>query len=206
MIRLLVADDHQALVDGFISIINEVDDIAVVATAANGYEVLKKLEEVTVDIVLMDINMPELNGVETCKRIRTKYVDIKVIALTMHKKQSFIKRMMQYGAKGYLLKDDPSSEIIRAVRAVMEGNIYHSQRVRDIALAFSDMADQSTELSPRELEILQHISHGLTNQGIAEKLFLSPHTTETHRRNLLLKLDAKNTAELVRKGMEKGLI
>lgn len=206
MIKLLVADDHQSLVDGFVSIINEVADINVVATAANGLEVLEKLQKIEVDIVLMDINMPELNGVETCKKITAKYTNIKVIALTMHKKQSFIKRMMQYGAKGYLLKDDPSSEIINAVREVMSGNTYHSKRVRDIALAFADLTDQSTTLSQRELEILQHISLGLTNQEMAEKLFLSPHTTETHRRNLLLKLDAKNTAELVRKGMEKGLI
>ena len=206
MTRLLVADDHQSLVDGFISIINEVDDITVVATAANGYEVMQKLKEVQVDIVLMDINMPQLNGVETCKKIHSKYSDVKVIALTMHKKQSFIKRMMQYGAKGYLLKDDPSSEIIKAVREVMAGEIYYSQRVRDIALAFTDISDQSGSLSQRELEILQHISLGLTNQQIAQKLFLSPHTTETHRRNLLVKLDAKNTAELVRKGLEKGLI
>ena len=206
MIRLLIADDHRSLVDGFISIINDVDDMTVVATAATGYEVMQKLEEVQVDIVLMDINMPKLNGVETCKKLHSKYSDIKVIALTMHKKQSFIKRMMQYGAKGYLLKDDPSSEIIKAVREVMAGHIYHSQRVRDVALAFAEPSDKSSSLSQRELEILQHISLGLTNQEIAEKLFLSPHTTETHRRNLLAKLDAKNTAELVRKGLEKGLI
>jgi len=206
MIKLLVADDHQSLVDGFISIINEVDDITVVATAANGYEVMLKLKEVQVDIVLMDINMPGLNGVETCKKIHSNYSDVKVIALTMHKKQSFIKRMMQYGARGYLLKDDPSSEIIKAVREVMAGKIYYSQRVRDIALAFTEPSDQSGSLSQRELEILQHISLGLTNQQIADKLFLSPHTTESHRRNLLVKLDAKNTAELVRKGLEKGLI
>lgn len=206
MIRLLVADDHRSLVDGFISIINNVDDMTVVETAATGYEVMQKLEKVQVDMVLMDINMPELNGVETCKKIHSKYSDIKVIALTMHKKQSFVKRMMQYGAKGYVLKDDPSSEIIKAVREVMAGNIYHSQRIKDIALTFAEPSDKSSSLSQRELEILQHISLGLTNQEIAEKLFLSPHTTETHRRNLLAKLDAKNTAELVRKGLEKGLI
>lgn len=208
MIRLLIADDHQVLLDGFKAIMEKEEDIQVVATASNGKQVLDILKENKVDLALLDINMPVINGVETCKKITAKFPEVKVIALSMHKKQSFIKRMMQYGAKGYILKDDPASTITEGIRQVMNGDKYFSPRIMDIVLSTmtSTNTGASNEISDREIEVLQLISQGLTNQEIATKLFLSHHTTESHRRNLLEKLDAKNTAELVRRGLEKGYI
>lgn len=207
MIRLLIADDHQFLLDGFSSIVDSLDDMMIAATASNGKQVLSILENQDIDVVLLDINMPVLNGVETCKKIQKLYPSLKVIALSMHKKPSFIKRMIQYGAKGYILKDDPSSEIINGIRLVDEDGVYFSRRVNDIALSLSiPQGSDLNNISDREIEVLQLISQGLTNHEIADQLHLSPHTTESHRRHLLTKLDARNTAELVRKGMEKGLI
>ncbi len=207
MIKLLIADDHQFLLDGFGAIVETLDDIEIVAQASNGKQVLSNLKNLQVDITLLDINMPILNGVETCKIIQKSYPDTKVIALSMHKKQSFVKRMIQYGACGYILKDDPSKHIIDGIRMVSEGGIYFSPRVTDMAKSFTKIAkDGLNQITEREIEVLHLISNGLTNQEIANKLHLSPHTTESHRRHLLTKMDARNTAELVRKGMEKGLI
>lgn len=207
MIRILIADDHQVLLDGFVAILEKVEDIEIVATAANGIQVLDHLKETAVDVTLLDINMPILNGVETCKKISSNYPEVKVIALSMHKKQSFIKRMIQYGAVGYILKDDPASNIIDGIRSVMEGGKYFSPRIMDLVLTNNTRQSSSPgEITAREIEVLHLISEGLTNQEIASKLFLSHHTTESHRRNLLDKLDARNTADLVRKGLEKGYI
>jgi DNA-binding NarL/FixJ family response regulator len=207
MIRILLADDHQVLLDGFVAIMDKESDIEVVATASNGKQVLELLNEKEVDVALLDINMPVLNGVETCKKITAKFPQVKVIALSMHKKQSFIKRMMQYGAMGYILKDDPATNILDGIRKVMNGEKYFSPRIMDLVLSnTTEKKSTSNEITKREIEVLQLISQGLTNQEIATKLFLSHHTTESHRRNLMEKLDARNTADLVRKGMEKGYI
>lgn len=180
----------------------------VVATASNGKTVLDLLDEHQVDIVLLDINMPEMNGVETCKRITKKFPDTKVIALSMHKRPSFIKRMMQYGAMGYILKDDDATEIINGIRKVVNGEKHFSLRVHDLVLEMNleKRKSDGTEISEREVEVLRLISQGLTNQEIAEKLFLSFHTADSHRRNLLEKLGARNTADLVRIGLERGYI
>jgi len=207
MIRLLIADDHQFLLDGFGAIVETLDDMEIVGQASNGQQVLTLLESHEVDIALLDINMPILNGVETCKKIQKSYPDTNVIALSMHKKQSFVKRMIQYGASGYILKDDPSKHIIDGIRIVAEGGTYFSPRVMDMAMSFTKVSKNAlSQITEREIEVLHLISNGLTNQEIADKLHLSPHTTESHRRHLLTKMDARNTAELVRKGMEKGLI
>jgi len=208
MTRLLLADDHQILLDGFVAILQGVNDMQVVATASNGKRVLDLLDEHEVDVVLLDINMPEMNGVETCKKITKKYPDVKVIALSMHKRPSFIKRMMQYGAMGYILKDDDAAEIIKGIRRVMRGAKHFSLRVHDLVLEMNleKRKSEGTEISEREVEVLRLISQGLTNQEIAEKLFLSFHTADSHRRNLVEKLGAKNTADLVRIGLERGYI
>ena len=211
MVNLLIADDHQVLLDGFISIFDKIDDIDVVATAHNGQEVLDYLEIHPVDIVLLDINMPILNGVETCKVIGKRYPDVKVVALSMYDQQSYFKRMMQYGAMGYLLKNDAVEEIERAIRLVLDGEKYVSTQLRDMLTSLNFLAGNNkevygSEVSPRELEVLQWVAEGFTDPQIAEKLFISSHTVSSHRKNLILKFDAKNTAELVKKALERGII
>ncbi len=208
MTRLLLADDHQILLDGFQAILESVDDIVVVGTANSGRQVLARLGQGDIDVVLLDINMPDLNGVETCKQISSKFPEVKVVALSMHKKPSFIKRMLQYGAKGYILKDDAAPQIIEGIRKVAAGERHFSSRVMDLVLAAGIPSSRSdtSGISEREIEVLKLISQGHTNHEIAERLFLSFHTIDSHRRNLLEKLGAKNTADLVRIGLEKGYI
>lgn len=211
MIRLLIADDHQVLLDGFISIFDTIDDITVVGMAHNGKEVLSYLEDNPVDAILLDINMPILNGVETCKKITKLYPEVKVVALSMYDQQSYFKRMIQYGAKGYLLKNDNSEEIEKAIRKVVDGGRYISSKMQSMLSSIDYISGNKaslmgSEISPRELEVLSLVAGGLTDQQVASKLFISYHTVNSHRKSLLLKLDAKNTADLVRKAMEKGVI
>lgn len=208
MIRLLIADDHQIILDGFQSFLRDVTDMKVVAVARNGQEVLDVLETTEIDVIVLDINMPELNGVEVCKRVSKKYPHTQVIALSMYKRKSYIQRMIQFGARGYLLKDDSSEEIQKAIRSVVGGSTYFSSQIDLSLLPFQQESRSLTDesITQREVEVLQLIAQGLTNQEIAEQLFLSQHTVESHRKNLLSKLNAKNTADLVRLAMEKGLI
>jgi len=211
MIRLLIADDHQVLLDGFNSIFDPIDDITVVATALNGKEVLNLVSESEIDVILLDINMPVLNGVETCKKLSKKHPHVKVIALSMYDQQSYFKRMMQYGAKGYLIKNDSAETIEKAIRMVVAGGRFISPQLQNMLSSIDYLSGKKvslmgSEISPREEEVLNHVASGLTDHQIADKLFISYHTVNSHRKNLLLKLDAKNTAELVKKAMERGML
>jgi DNA-binding NarL/FixJ family response regulator len=207
MIKLLIADDHKVLLDGFKSLFENISDIEVVSTASNGVEVLDKLKQVEVDVVLLDINMPVLNGVETCKKIHKLYPTIRIVALSMYKEVSYVKRMKAYGASAYILKDDSAAEIVKAIYKVYAGEEYFSLQLKD--LLFNNVLSEDTgmvSLTRREKEVIQLISEGLSNKEIGEKLILSTHTIDSHRKNLLSKFNAKNKAELVKKAMEKGLL
>ncbi len=208
MINLLIADDHQILLDGFSSIFKSIDDIEVVCTAVNGADVLDKLKTNHVDVVLLDINMPELNGVQTCKKITSLYPDVKVIAITMIREPSYVKRMKAYGAKGYVLKDDSSDAIVEAIYSVYQGKEYYSDQLKEILFnsVFSNIPSTALSLTRREKEVLSLIAEGYSNKQIAAKLFISVHTVDSHRKNLLSKFNSKNTAELVKKAMERGML
>ncbi len=208
MIKILIADDHKVLVDGFVALFEKVDDFQVIGTVNNGKEVLNTLSTSEVDIVLMDINMPVLNGVETCKRISKKYPNIKVIALSMYREASFVKRMKQNGAKGYILKDDSADTIIEAIHEIYKGKEYYSDQLKNILYnqVFTKRSTNTTAVTKREKEVLALIAEGMTNKEIGKKLFVSDHTIISHRKNLIEKFDAKNTAELVKLAIEKGII
>lgn len=208
MIQLLITDDHKVLLDGFISLFKDLDEVTVVATANDGYESLNMLGQHKVDVVLMDINMPNLNGVETCKIISEQFPDVKVIALSMYKQSSYVNKMKMNGAKGYLLKDDTSEEIIEAIKAVYVGKEYYSRQIKEILSnpSLEEIELDTSTITRRETEILNLISEGLSTKLIGEKLFISAHTVESHRKNLLFKFKAKNTASLVKKAMDIGLL
>ncbi len=209
-IRIIIADDHQVILDGFSSIFSHSPEIEVIKLCRNGQQVLDHLEKEKVDVVILDINMPILNGVETCKKISQEFPQTKVIALSMYDQQSYFKRMLQYGALGYLLKDDSAHEIEEAIRSVHRGERFISKQLQDrlasIDFLLGKKQTQLVHLSDREKEVLELLSQGLTDPQIGEKLFISFHTAKTHRKNLLSKLDAKNSAELIKKALEKGLI
>ncbi len=208
MIKIMIADDHQVLLDGLTALFEGSSEVQVVATAPNGKVVLEKLADLEVDIVLLDINMPEMNGVETCRQIMRKHPDVKVIAISMYKQSSYVKRMKSYGARGYILKDDSAEEMIEAIQKVHEGNEYYSSQLME--LLRTNVLRGQDEINPnitdREKQVLQLISEGFSNKEICAKLFLSVHTVDSHRKKLLSKYNAKNTAELVKKAMDQGIV
>ncbi len=211
MIRLLIADDHQDLLDGFISIFDDIDDISVVGTAYHGKEVLDFLSENVADVILLDINMPVLNGVETCKKVTKHYPHIKVVALSMYDQQSYFKRMIQHGAKGYLLKNDSTDEIEKAIRKVHEGGRYVSSQMQSMTSSIDYIAGEKVslmgaEITSQELEVLQLISERKTDLQIEGMLLISINRIKSYRKNLLLKFDAKTENELIKKAMKNGIL
>ena len=212
MIKVLIADDHKVLIDGIKSILNSENEINVVADASNGQEVLDLLKEVEVDVILLDINMPILDGLDTCKLVHKKYPEIRILALTMYGEGSFISGMLKNGASGYMLKNSNKHEMIDAIRTVYSGENYYSKEVTQnlISRMMPGKTVSTNPLLPRitrrEKEILKLIVDEHTTQEISEKLFISLSTVETHRANLLSKLNVRNTAGLVRVAIEKGLV
>lgn len=212
MIRLLIADDHQVLRDGLKAMLTNHRELEVVAEASNGMEVLEALEKHEVDIVLLDINMPILDGVETCKKLKKLHPFVKVLALTMYDEGTLISRMVKNGAKGYILKNTGKEKLVDAIKTVQNGDTYFSEGVKD-ALINSMIVEKGKStssympnLTRREKEIIKLIVNEQTTAEIAEQLFISEKTVETHRKNLLQKLNVRNTAGLVRVVLEKGLL
>lgn len=215
MINILLADDHQIIRDGIKSLIYGIEDIEIVAEACSGLQVLEFLtnKKAKVDVVLLDINMPELNGIETALKIHQGFPDVKILCLTMHEEEGYISKVLQAGALGYILKKTGKEELIAAIRSVYSGATYISKEVGNIL--FQKIAKNSETqpnsfneilLTQREKEILQLIASEYTNPEIAEKLFISTRTVDAHRRNLLEKLAVKNTAGLVKYAIQNKLI
>jgi len=212
-IKTLLVDDHKIIRDGLKIILNSDNDIEIVAEASNGVEAIKFLETNNdIDIILMDISMPELNGIDASEIITKLYNHIKILALTMHDEESYILDMLRVGACGYVLKDTSSDKLIEAIKTVFNGQNYYSNGVSAIIInRLLNKSDESSEpskskLSDREKMIMKQVSKGLTNIEIAKKLEISNRTVETHRRNILKKLDLKNTAEMINYAIKEGVV
>lgn len=215
MIRIFLVDDHPIVRDGIRSLLEREPGLEVVGTAGNGQELLDQLPDIPADLVLIDINMPVLDGYATTLRLRDEYPDMQVLALSMLAEELYIGRMLEAGASGYLLKSTGKEEIIHAIRMVMEGKPFLCSevgltmlhKVLDWNAGGVPAVNPKTQLlSKREMEVLQLIAEGLTNAEIADQLFTSKRTVETHRQNILEKTQAKNTAALVKIALADGLI
>jgi len=211
MIKILIADDHQLLIDGIKSTLKDIDDFELISEAYNGYQVMEALDSgLEPDVILMDINMPKLDGLECTKQVAKKYPGIKIIALSQYDEKRFVKRMVKNGAHGYLLKDAGKDQIEKAVRTVYSGEKYFCERL-SIRLVEQELKDENTSalfprLTNRELEVLNLICKEFSSQEISEKLFISFHTVESHRANLMYKAGVKNTAGLVRWAVENDFV
>ncbi len=211
MIKILIADDHQFLIDGVkLSILN-IPDFSLVGEAHNGLQVLEMLEAgLEVDIILMDINMPKMDGLECTRKVTKKYQGVKVIVLSQYDEKRFVKQMVKNGAMGYLLKDSAKDSLEKTIRAVYRGEKSFSEKLmlRFINVELKDENNSSLfpKLTEREKEILNLIGRELSSQEIADKLFISFHTVESHRANLMFKAGAKNTAGLIRWAVENDLL
>lgn len=205
MITIAFADDHLIVIKGLQNILNSVPDIEIVGTYQDGQALLEGLENRTPDVLLLDIQMPGKTGLELSAIIQKKYPQIKIIALTNVDIPVQVKKMLQQGTLGYLLKDSSPDTIVEAIRTVYLGEPFIQESIAK-KLVNNLMGSEKKQLTKREKEILKMITEELTNQQIADKLFLSLRTVENHRNNLLQKLDVKNTAGLVKVAIQEGLV
>jgi two-component system nitrate/nitrite response regulator NarL len=204
MIRVLLADDHPLFRDGLKHRLSFDTEIEVVSEASNGNEVLEQLKVNSYDLVLMDINMPEMDGMYTLELIKEQGFGCKVLLLSMHDNKEYILAAMRLGADGYILKDVPGDELISALKRVANGKSYFSSEVTEI-LSNELTSDQKGVITPREQLILRLVSHGLNNKRIAQKLDVSVRTVETHKRNIKKKLGIESTVGLVRYAIDYGI-
>ena len=211
-IRVLVADDHQLYRAGIKALLEEEQDILITLEASDGSAILQKMAQNPVDIVLMDIDMPGMNGVEATRQVKQQHPDTRILILSMYDDLEFILNVLKAGASGYLLKESENLDLASAIKALAIGSSYYSEKIslklcNYLAQIASPPPPQpSPGLTKRELEILRLISSEFTNVEIAEKLFISDNTVFTHRKNLLSKLGARNTAGLIRSASKLGLL
>jgi len=207
MIRVFITDDHPVVIEGIHSLLQNEKEIEWAGQAMNAQSCLGFFVNNTADVVLMDISMPGMDGVELCAVMKEKYPGIMILGLSTFNQGLYIKKMMENGASGYILKNSSKEELIKAIHTVHEGGIYFSGEVGEALKTYQKAPkNELPVLSSREKEILGLIAEGYTNPQIAEKIFLSSFTVDSHRKNLLAKLNVKNTASLIRLAVEKKLI
>ncbi len=214
-ITLILADDHRLVRDGIKSLLNGATDITVLAEAENGVQAAELAEQHKPTVMLLDISMPHLNGLEAIKAIKSRSPETKVVMLSMHEEPEYIIKSLKNGASGYLLKTVARDELLKAIRTIAEGEVYYQSDVAQTVMqSFSSeslkdaspKAENMPILTEREKEVLHCVAEGLSTKQIAKKLFISPRTVEVHRSNIIKKLGAQNAAELVRLAIQYGLI
>ena len=210
-IKIFIADDHKIIRDGLRSLIARQKNLEVVGEACDGRTAVKLVRELTPHVVIMDIAMPDLNGLEATRKVVAADPDVKVIALSMHSDRRYVSQMLKAGAKGYLLKECAFEELYRAIEAVVAGKVYLSPGIAGVVVEDYVKNEDNTEssctgvLSAREREVLQLISEGKTTKETALCLHLSAKTVESHRRNIMSKLDMHSLAELTKYAIREGV-
>lgn len=209
-IRLLIADDQKLMREGLRALLDGESDIEVIGEAGNGRTIVKMVEDLSPDVVLMDISMPQLNGIEATHQIKDLSGSTRVIALSMHADRLFVQGVLKAGAAGYLLKDSAFDDLAQAVRAIFNGKMYLSPGVAGVVVegflnTNGEPAKDEVGLTPREREVLQLVAEGVATRDIATQLHISVKTVETHRRALMKKLDLFTVAELTKYAIRNGL-
>ena len=207
MIRLYFVDNHPLILEGLQALLGIENDIALVGKARSGYDCLKFLLHNRTDIVVMDACLPDIDGIELCATIKIEYPDTKVLILSALQDRKYIAEILQCGASGYVLNNVDKDELLYAIHAVHAGDIYLSPDIKDAGRSRdTDIRHHFPPLTRREKEVLFLISEGYTNTQIAEKLFISADTVNTHRKKLLAKLEVKNTAMLIKYAVDNKLL
>jgi DNA-binding NarL/FixJ family response regulator len=207
-IYVAIVDDHELFRDGLKLVLSQINPDFIITEASNGQEFLKSLDSQVPDVVLMDINMPVLNGRDTVVKALEAFPDLKIIAVTMYGEEIYYLQMIEAGVKGIILKKSGKYELEQAIQEVQGGGNFFSQEIlRKMAIRLNRKnSDRYNELTEREFEILVNVCNGMTNNEIANKLFISPKTVEVHKSNIFRKTDVKNSAQLVIYAIKRGLI
>lgn len=200
-IHIFITDDHPLVIEGMVNMLAKEKNIRVIGSASNGAETIIKIEKEQPDIVFLDINLPDINGIEVCRRLKQQFPKVKCIALSTFNENSYISRMIGEGAVGYLLKNSSKEEILKAIHSVYNGNMH-------LNVDFSQKTERESTIfvTRREKEVLELIAEGKTNQEIADQLFISVTTVNTHRKNLLMKFEVNNTAALIKQTVKAKII
>ena len=212
MINILLADDHQIIIDGISNILEDENDINVIAHCKNGLEVLNKLPQLKIDILLLDLDMPLMNGFECAEKVQIRFPEVKIVILTMHQEKALIQKFIEFGVKGYFLKTIAKDELVSAIKTIAAGGEYFTSDVTKALLKKQTIIPDITQsqlvasLTEREIVIIRLISQGFSNKEMAVKLFISPRTVDTHRTNIMRKLDLHNVAEMVRFAFQNKLV
>jgi DNA-binding NarL/FixJ family response regulator len=213
--KVLIADDHEVVRDGLKNILMTSGTMTIIGEANDGTEAITMYDKLRPDVVIMDISMPKMNGIEATKKIKDRFPEAKILILTMHDNQEYLNQVIRSGAHGFVLKNTDKDELLNAVKTVAEGEKFFSKDISKMMIENyirtaqdneKPSADREIPLTKREIEILKKIAEGNSNQEIANQLFISYNTVDTHRKNIMHKLSIKNTAGLVRYAIEKGLI
>ncbi len=216
-VRIVLADDHELVRSGLVKIIESYKDLEIVGEAGDGLEAVEKTKTLKPDVLIIDLSMPKLSGIDATKIIRKECPNVGVLVLTMHQNEQYIYQIFNAGAGGYILKESSKEELATAIRTVAKGEKYFSPRVSEIMVksylrkgssreeaASIGLIDVADSLTAREKEVLALIAEGLSNQEIGEKLFISPRTVDTHRTNIMQKLDIHDAAHLVKFAIDHG--
>lgn len=213
MIRVILADDHHLIRQGIRAILEKTDDIEILAEAGNGQEAVNLTRDLNPDVLVMDINMPRLNGIQAAEQLGMMGLTTKVVILSMHSDETLVRQALRNGVKGYLLKHSVTEELLLAIRAAYGGETYLSPTISEIVMADflrgqvkSETASRFDQLSPRESEVLKLIAEGYTNKDMAKEMHLSIKTIEKHRANLMTKLNVQDLTGLIRVAIKHGLI
>lgn len=212
-IKLILADDHKIFLDGIKSLLSEVANFEILATVSSGEQLLDLLQSTTPDIVVTDITMKGISGIEVTKSITEKYPEVKVLILSMHTNEEFVLNAAKVGADGYLPKDSSIEELIKAIELINDGSQYFSKTISDHFLKsyikrfrYEQDIIEKSDLTAREIEILKLVATGLTNKDIADKLIISQRTVDAHKNHIMQKLKLKNTAELIIYAIKNKLV
>lgn len=212
---VIIADDHTIVRDGIKALLSEQEDIIIIGEASNGSELFRLLSLTTADIILLDISMPDLSGIEICERLRTEYPQIKVLFLSMYTTEEYIFNAIKAGAHGYLPKNISQPELLEAIRSISQGREYFNETISNIILKsyINKAKNAETEndirehsLSKRELEVLRLFAEGFSNSEIGTRLFISPRTVESHKNHIMQKINLKSPVDLIKFAIKNHIV
>ena len=205
-VKVIIVDDHAIVLDGIKSLLAEIDNITIAATATNATDALELLRQTKAELVITDINMPGMDGMEFIKTIRSNFPPTKIIVLSLHDEAHFVRNIMKQRVQGYILKNDASSELIEAVNRVLSGKTFFSSKISQVIMEQINTPDSEKLLTEREIEIVKLIAGEFSNKQIAEKLFISERTVESHRKNIFRKTETNSIVGLIKFAYANNII